>query len=217
VHGHETWGVVGIYSGIEREVRYLKPVASTASAALTPAGEEREPGQVSVCCTTDDDVQVDERGFIKRFWKVLQEPTPVTPPAPSPPTPTAHCSDGIDNDTDRAIDYPRFTRNGVAQDSGCPYAGGGSSSRGRKGCLDHLRPLTQSVSPMIVRRLERRLIADVSMHRTSWCSFSVFFTVVLLARSRPLSFGRSERCARPRAFRGAVAAERVRHSRLTLT
>jgi 3-mercaptopropionate dioxygenase len=52
VHGHETWGVVGIYSGVEREVRYLKPVASTAGAALTPAGEELwEPGQVSVCCT----------------------------------------------------------------------------------------------------------------------------------------------------------------------
>jgi 3-mercaptopropionate dioxygenase len=38
VHSHETWGVVGIYSGIEHEVRYLKPVAPTAGAALTPAG-----------------------------------------------------------------------------------------------------------------------------------------------------------------------------------
>jgi predicted metal-dependent enzyme (double-stranded beta helix superfamily) len=57
VHSHETWGVVGIYSGIEHEVRYLKPVAPTAGAALTPAGEELwEPGQVTVCCTTDDDV-----------------------------------------------------------------------------------------------------------------------------------------------------------------
>jgi 3-mercaptopropionate dioxygenase len=57
VHSHETWGVVGIYSGIEREVRYLKPVASTGGAALTPAGEALwEPGQVTVCCTTDDDV-----------------------------------------------------------------------------------------------------------------------------------------------------------------
>lgn len=52
VHSHETWGVVGIYSGTEREVRYLKPVAPTAGAPLTPAGEE----QVTVCCTTDDDV-----------------------------------------------------------------------------------------------------------------------------------------------------------------
>jgi predicted metal-dependent enzyme (double-stranded beta helix superfamily) len=52
VHSHETWGVVGIYLGIEREVRYLKPVAPTAGAALTPAGEELwEAGQVTVCCT----------------------------------------------------------------------------------------------------------------------------------------------------------------------
>jgi hypothetical protein len=36
VHSHETWGVVGIYSGIEHEVRFLKPVAPTAGAALTP-------------------------------------------------------------------------------------------------------------------------------------------------------------------------------------
>ena len=57
VHSHETWGVVGIYSGIEHEVRYLKPVAPTAGTALTPAGEELwRPGQVTVCCTTDDDV-----------------------------------------------------------------------------------------------------------------------------------------------------------------
>ena len=56
MHSHETWGVVGIYSGIEHEVRFLKPVAP-AGAALTPAGEELwEPGQVTVCCTTDDDV-----------------------------------------------------------------------------------------------------------------------------------------------------------------
>jgi 3-mercaptopropionate dioxygenase len=40
VHSHETWGVIGIYSGVEHEVRYLKPAASTAGAALTPAGEE---------------------------------------------------------------------------------------------------------------------------------------------------------------------------------
>ena len=57
VHSHETWGVAGIYSGIEHEVRYLKPVAPTAGAPLTPAGEELwRPGQVTVCCTTDDDV-----------------------------------------------------------------------------------------------------------------------------------------------------------------
>jgi predicted metal-dependent enzyme (double-stranded beta helix superfamily) len=61
VHSHETWGVVGIYAGAELEIRYLKPTASTANAPLTPAGEARwEPGQVTVCCTTDDDVHAVE-------------------------------------------------------------------------------------------------------------------------------------------------------------
>jgi predicted metal-dependent enzyme (double-stranded beta helix superfamily) len=57
VHSHETWGVAGIYAGVEHEFRYLKPAASTACVPLTPAGETRwTPGQVTVCCTTDDDV-----------------------------------------------------------------------------------------------------------------------------------------------------------------
>lgn len=55
VHGHETWGVVGIYSGAEREFRYVKPTEE--GIPLTPAGEQVfEQGQVTVCCTTDDDV-----------------------------------------------------------------------------------------------------------------------------------------------------------------
>jgi 3-mercaptopropionate dioxygenase len=57
VHGHDTWGVVGIYSGAEREFRYIKPTAAESSSPLTPAGEHVwERGQVTVCCTTDDDV-----------------------------------------------------------------------------------------------------------------------------------------------------------------
>ncbi|TDD08178.1 hypothetical protein E1292_11870 [Nonomuraea deserti] len=57
VHGHETWGVAGIYSGAEREFRYVKPAASEQGRPLTPAGEQVwERGQVTVCCTTDDDV-----------------------------------------------------------------------------------------------------------------------------------------------------------------
>ncbi|MFC0626731.1 cysteine dioxygenase family protein [Kribbella deserti] len=57
VHGHETWGVVGIYSGTEREIRYVKPTDSAVGEPLTPAGEhEWRRGQVAVCCTTDDDV-----------------------------------------------------------------------------------------------------------------------------------------------------------------
>ncbi|MEV6447051.1 hypothetical protein [Amycolatopsis sp. NPDC051716] len=57
VHGHETWGVAGIYSGAEREFRYVKPTAAESGKPLTPAGEHVwERGQVTVCCTTDDDV-----------------------------------------------------------------------------------------------------------------------------------------------------------------
>src|SRR5699024_9415476 len=55
VHGHETWGVVGIHSGQESERRYVKP--DRAGTPLTVAGESVwSPGQVTVCCTTDDDV-----------------------------------------------------------------------------------------------------------------------------------------------------------------
>jgi 3-mercaptopropionate dioxygenase len=57
VHSHETWGVAAIYAGVEQEIRYLKPAEPDACTPLTRAGEERwEPGQVTVCCTTDDDV-----------------------------------------------------------------------------------------------------------------------------------------------------------------
>ena len=57
VHGHETWGVAGIYSGAEREFRYAKPVDGEPGGPLTRIGEHVwEPGQVTVCCTTDDDV-----------------------------------------------------------------------------------------------------------------------------------------------------------------
>ncbi|MEU5876261.1 hypothetical protein [Spirillospora sp. NPDC047279] len=57
VHGHETWGVAGIYSGAEREYRYEKPTAAGTCGPLTPAGEHVwERGEVTVCCTTDDDV-----------------------------------------------------------------------------------------------------------------------------------------------------------------
>ena len=38
VHGHETWGVVGIYSGVEVETRYAKPTVPDV-----PLVEERRP------------------------------------------------------------------------------------------------------------------------------------------------------------------------------
>lgn len=55
VHGHETWGVVGIYRGVEVETRYEKP--DRPDVPLVAAGtEEWAAGDVTVCCTTDDDV-----------------------------------------------------------------------------------------------------------------------------------------------------------------
>src|SRR4029079_11435745 len=55
VHGHETWGVVGIHSGVEVETRYEKPTVE--DVPLVALGtEEWSTGQVTVCCTTDDDV-----------------------------------------------------------------------------------------------------------------------------------------------------------------
>jgi len=57
VHSHETWGVAGIYSGVERERRYLKPAKDSSGEPLIEAGEQEwRRGQVTVCCTTDDDV-----------------------------------------------------------------------------------------------------------------------------------------------------------------
>lgn len=57
VHGHETWGVVGIYSGVEREQRYVKPI-EPGVPLQTAAAMDWQPGQVTVCCTTDDDVHM---------------------------------------------------------------------------------------------------------------------------------------------------------------
>lgn len=55
VHGHETWGVVGIYAGIEHEVRFRKPDTDNQPLEALPP-QDWHPGQVTVCCTTDDDV-----------------------------------------------------------------------------------------------------------------------------------------------------------------
>ena len=55
VHGHETWGVVGIWRGVEVETRFEKP--AVPGVPLVAAGtDEWGAGQVTVCCTTDDDV-----------------------------------------------------------------------------------------------------------------------------------------------------------------
>jgi predicted metal-dependent enzyme (double-stranded beta helix superfamily) len=55
VHGHETWGVVGIHSGVEVETRFVKP--TEPDVPLVAEGtDEWGAGEVTVCCTTDDDV-----------------------------------------------------------------------------------------------------------------------------------------------------------------
>ena len=64
VHGHETWGVVGIHSGVEHELSFVKP--TTPGEPLVQDGEVSwTAGQVTVCCTTDDDVhQVECEGDV---------------------------------------------------------------------------------------------------------------------------------------------------------
>jgi len=55
VHGHETWGVVGIHAGVEVETRYRKP-ARPDVPLVADGTDEWTAGQVTVCCTSDDDV-----------------------------------------------------------------------------------------------------------------------------------------------------------------
>src|SRR5690606_31125095 len=55
IHDHGTWGVIGIWSGVEREHRFAKPeqdgqVPVFLEERLLPAGS------VEVCCTTDQDI-----------------------------------------------------------------------------------------------------------------------------------------------------------------
>ena len=52
IHDHATWGVVGIVSGVERELRY------TLSDGVPHRVDDHDfrPGEVTVCCTTDQDL-----------------------------------------------------------------------------------------------------------------------------------------------------------------
>ncbi len=59
IHDHGTWGVIGIYRGMENEESFLRegPRESGACAKLTPQGKRLAgPGDVFVCCTQDNDV-----------------------------------------------------------------------------------------------------------------------------------------------------------------
>ena len=55
VHGHETWGVVGIHAGVEHEISFEKP-AHPGVPLVENGVHDWAPGEVTICCTTDDDV-----------------------------------------------------------------------------------------------------------------------------------------------------------------
>lgn len=59
IHDHGTWGVIGIYRGMENEESFLRegPRESGARVKLMPLGKRLAgPGDVFVCCTKDNDV-----------------------------------------------------------------------------------------------------------------------------------------------------------------
>ena len=53
IHDHGTWGVVGIYQGVEREERFRPPFDGPPKCDQEWEAEE---GEVFVCCTSDEDV-----------------------------------------------------------------------------------------------------------------------------------------------------------------
>ena len=56
IHDHGTWGVIGIYQGVEHEVRF-KPEAAQGTVKLRHLETRDIPEQrVIVCCTSDQDI-----------------------------------------------------------------------------------------------------------------------------------------------------------------
>lgn len=56
VHDHGTWGVIGIVQGSEYEISYVKPAPDETRPLQKLAEKYLTPGDVIVCCTTDQDV-----------------------------------------------------------------------------------------------------------------------------------------------------------------
>jgi predicted metal-dependent enzyme (double-stranded beta helix superfamily) len=52
IHDHGVWGVVGIVSGVEHEVRYVQGHGRLVASSTTDFG----PGQATVCCTETSDM-----------------------------------------------------------------------------------------------------------------------------------------------------------------
>jgi predicted metal-dependent enzyme (double-stranded beta helix superfamily) len=56
IHDHGTWGVIGVYSGVEHEVRYTLPERVGDSPPLYLDERHRTKGDVTICCTSHQDV-----------------------------------------------------------------------------------------------------------------------------------------------------------------
>lgn len=58
IHDHGTWGVIGIYRGVESEESFLREGAREGGARVRLAPKGRRlagPGEVFVCCSRDED------------------------------------------------------------------------------------------------------------------------------------------------------------------
>jgi predicted metal-dependent enzyme (double-stranded beta helix superfamily) len=55
-HDHGTWGVIGIYRGVEHEIRYKPAVVSGARRFAKIEERDIPERQVIVCCTSDQDI-----------------------------------------------------------------------------------------------------------------------------------------------------------------
>lgn len=56
IHDHGTWGVIGIYGGVEHEQRFGPPVTPGTEPPHRLGESDLHPGEVSICCTSDHDV-----------------------------------------------------------------------------------------------------------------------------------------------------------------
>jgi predicted metal-dependent enzyme (double-stranded beta helix superfamily) len=56
IHDHGTWGVIGIYRGVEHETRYGLVQASGAGPLQRLSERDIREGEVIVCCTSDQDI-----------------------------------------------------------------------------------------------------------------------------------------------------------------
>lgn len=56
IHDHGTWGVIGIYRGVEHETRYRLVHAPGAGPLQRLSERDIREGEVIVCCTSDQDI-----------------------------------------------------------------------------------------------------------------------------------------------------------------